>query len=233
MARHPLPQHAARTYSRIAMGVAAVCFVGAVTMFILPRPRIQAASTDATEIKAAPPPEPPKNPAEGIRTDWSSLASTVDAVNSPEIAVFKEELRRRQQEAIVQAATGETEENPKTSGGFAPPWRFLGLLVEPGGFAALVEIDQKQRFIRSGFLSADGYEVVSVDPDKLVVKKGRSEFTIRREESSRGRALATGAVFPSSPQQPPINRSQFDPTMSDETADIAEMRRRRAAGNQP
>jgi hypothetical protein len=214
------------------MGAAALCFAGAITMFVLPKPRAGAVDTKVAEAPPAPPPKPPKNPAEGIRTDWPTLTAAVDGLNSPEIAAFKEELRRRRDEAMAAEVTGGSEEQQKTAGGFAPPWRFLGLIVEPTGFAALVEIDQKHRFVRAGYQSTDGYEVVSVAPDRLVVRKGRSEYTIRREESNRGRALAAGAVMPS---MPGMNKPQMDPTGADETADLAEMRRRRAQqqGDQP
>ncbi len=225
MSNLPLPQPAAKTWSRVAMATAALAFVGAAAMFVLPRQRIEVQTAGPTEFGNLPPREPPKNPAEGVRTDWTSLGPSLQDLNSPELARFRQLLEDRR---AAQAAKTDNEADPEVaakSGGFAPPWRFIGTISDDGRLSALVEIDLKQRFLRAGYKSPDGYELVSVTPDQLIVAQGRTRHTIRREKSSMGESLTTGSAF-SAPRMTPDFSDNLD------AVDAMEARRRRAGGGQ-
>lgn len=208
------------------MATAALAFVGAAAMFVLPRQRIEVKASGPTDFGALPPREPPKNPAEGVRTDWTSLGPNLQELNSPELARFRQLLEDRR---AAQAAKSDNEADPEVAaqktGGFAPPWRFIGTISDDGRLSALVEIDLKQRFLRAGYKSPDGYELVSVTPDQLIVAQGRTRHTIRREKSSLGESLSTGNAF---------NPPQMSPDFSDnlDAMDAMEARRRRAGGGQ-
>lgn len=206
------------------MATAALAFVGAATMFVLPKPRITVETAGPTDFGAAPPRQPPKNPAEGVRTDWPALAAGLDGLNSPELDAFRILLEERRSAQAAQTAEGSDPEQPTTKGGFAPPWRFIGTITEAGGLSALVEIDMKQRFLRPGYRSPDGYELISVSGNELVIAQGRTRHTIRREANTRGEALNVGSVF-AAPGMPPDLNEGLD-------AVDPEFRRRRAGGDE-
>lgn len=204
------------------MATAALAFVGAATMFVLPKPRITVEAAGPADLGEAPPRQPPKNPAEGVRTDWPTLASSLGGLNSPELEAFQILLEERRAAQEAMAAQGADPEQPATKGGFAPPWRFIGTITESGGLSALVEIDMKQRFLRPGYRSPDGYELISVSATEMVIAQGRTRHTIRREASTRGETLNIGSAF-AAPGMPPDLNEGLD-------AVDPEFRRRRAGG---
>lgn len=208
------------------MATAALAFVGAAAMFVLPPPKITVKAGAGAQITPAPPRKPPRNPADGVRTDWPALLAVISELNSPEMDEFQRLLadRRAAREAAAAAAANQDPDQPAKGGGFAPPWRFIGTIREGGELSALVEIDTKQRFLRAGHRSRDGYELISVSPDQLVVAQGRTRHTIRREASTRGQALITGGAFPSS-------RTNFPPDLNDGQSAIEAFRQRRAGGD--
>lgn len=208
------------------MATAALAFVGAATMFVLPDPRITVETGGPADLGQAPPRQPPKNPADGVRTDWPTLASSLGEMNSPELDAFEILLAERREAQETMAAQGEDPEQPTTKGGFAPPWRFIGTITEAGGLSALVEIDMKQRFLRPGYRSPDGYELISVSGTEMVIAQGRTRHTIRREANTRGESLNVGSVFAApgvTPGMPPDLNEGLD-------AVDPEFRRRRAGG---
>lgn len=202
----PLPQPVAARYATIAWGVAALAAVGAGVVLMLPKPKVDLAAAATGQGEPAPSkPREPKLPTAGLRQDWDRLKGPFAQLRSPAL----EEWNKREKERLA-ALAGQppTDPNAPSPGGFAPAWRYLGMVVDGTRKSALVFADNKQRFVTEGYTTVDGYRLVSLEPERIVLQQGSSRHVITLTDSGRGKSLTTvmgGMSVQGSPILTPFN----------------------------
>ncbi len=200
MSRLPVRQSVAERWTRVAFACALLAALGTAAIFVLPPPK---PPTMASAVGAQPPtPErkPPKAPSEGVSKEWPSITAAVDGLNSPVIAMWITEQERIKADEAAAAAAGQpsTVTPSGLTPGFAPPWKYLGSISDGEQRVALVVIDGKQRFVREGYYSQlEGYRVLTIEAERLIVEQGSARHEIPLEESTRGVGLShTAAAQP-------------------------------------
>ncbi len=205
MASLPMRQSDAARASAIAWGCAALAAVAGAVVFMLPRAQVDLNAADAKQAEGAGANEAKKRvlPWEGLRTDWARLKEPVDRLRSPAIDAWKERM------AAAASQPSEPAPGAQPAAGFAPPWRYLGYVVDGERRSALVLADNKQRFVTIGYTTPDNYRLIAIEPTQITVQHGASRHTIALVETARGRSLTSttvGAPMPGgSTQQPYMN----------------------------
>lgn len=208
MASLPMRQSDASRASAIAWGCAALAAVAGAVVFMLPRAQVDLKAADARLLEREGAIEAKKRvlPWEGLRTDWTSLTDPVDRLRSPAI----DEWKARMAAAANQPA--EPAPGVQPTPGFAPPWRYLGYVIDGERRSALVLADNKQRFVTIGYTTPDNYRLVAIEPTQITVQHGASKHTIALVETARGRSLTSSVVGAPMPggsiQQPYMNNPE-------------------------
>ncbi|MGD9691330.1 MAG: hypothetical protein AB7G17_00645 [Phycisphaerales bacterium] len=197
MSRLPVRQSVAERWTRVAFACAMLAALGTAAIFVLPPPKTpttkSAAGTQSTSAQR----KPPKAPSEGVSKEWPLLASAVDGLNAPAIAMWEEEQARLKAEQAAAAASGQpaTVQPSGVTSGFAPPWRYLGSISDGEQRVALVVIDGRQRFVREGYYSQnEGYRVLTIEAERLIVEQGSARHEIRLEEAQRAQGFNNTAA---------------------------------------
>ncbi len=192
MSRLPVRQSVAERWTRVAFACALAAAVGTATIFMLPPPKAPELTGLAGTPMETPARKPPRAPSAGVSTDWPGITASVQGLRSPLIQLWLEEEAARKAALAAQTPDGEPA-TPFTSGGFAPPWRYLGSISDGVQRLALVVINGRQRFVREGFRSEEGYRVVTIDPERLVIEQGSARHEVLLEASARPGGLSGAA----------------------------------------
>lgn len=207
MSSLPMRQSDAARATAIAWGCAALAAVAGAVVFMLPKAQVdlKAAETREQEIAAGVETRKRVLPWEGRRSDWASLKGPVDRLPSPVIDEWKRLYKEREAAIVSAPAPGAA----PTTGGFAPPWRYLGYVVDGERRSALVLADNKQRFVTVGYTTPDNYRLVAIEPTQITVQQGATRHTIALVETTRGKSLSATVVGNTMPggsiQQPYMN----------------------------
>lgn len=197
----PLRRDAAARWTRAAQVGIALAAGLVIVAFRLPAPEVEveAARMEREAPAAAEEPARAHPTAHLGEQDYSELAADVEALHSPLIEQWRIDRQReeearlaklQEEESRAETEVAEGAPEPARTGGFAPPWKFLGAVREGDRMTALLVIDGRQVFAGPGY-RRDGYEIASVSADRMRVLQGRSEHELRRESSERGRELET------------------------------------------
>lgn len=173
-------QQAAR-YVRVAQVAGLALAATAVLLWVggVPGMAIQDRPAEALVIQP-PAPEPAKQPGSAApkltRDDLDDMAQRLEMarvkVEKPEPAP-----------TVVAEQPADTEQPTIGGNPDQPRWRYLGSIIEPNRSVALVSISGRQRILGVG-REVDGVEVVSVEPDAIVVRENGELARLTRDERS-------------------------------------------------
>lgn len=209
MSRLPVRQSVAERWTRVAFACALAAGAGTAAIFVLPAPKAPALQAPGAGALVVPERKPPRAPSEGVSSDWPVLATSVGGLKSPLIEMWlEEEAARKAAEAANQPVEGEP--TRVISSGFAPPWRYLGSISDGVQHLALVVIDGKQRFVREGYRSGEGYRVLTIEPKRMVIEQGSAQHELRLEAPNRPSSF-TGAAASPRPSPPRFERAPVPP----------------------
>lgn len=210
MSRLPVRQSVAERWTRVAFACALAAGVGTAAIFMLPAPKApDSAGRSGSEV-AVPERKPPRAPSEGVSTNWPAIAGSVGGLKSPLIALWIEEEAARKAAAAANQPPDGGGPTMVVSSGFAPPWRYLGSISDGVQHLALVVIDGRQRFVREGFRSHEGYQLMTIEPERLVIEQGSARHEVPLEASTRPGGLSGAAATPR-PAPARFDRAPFDP----------------------
>lgn len=176
MARTALNGQQASKYVRIAQVAGLALAATAVLLWIGGVPGMAIEDRPESPLVVQPPPADPAPDAATPDLTSADLADMVERLEMARVQVEKPAV-------VAQDTPDDPEQEEEKIGDNAdqPRWRYLGAIIEPTRRVALVSIEGRQRILAVG-REIDGVQLLSVEPDSIVVSENGEQARLTRDE---------------------------------------------------